>query len=53
MLIERLEQIAAVVVTAGLVAGNFFSIYPLEKWARSTKSPGSTPDIATKTTHKC
>jgi hypothetical protein len=28
MLIERLEQIAAVVVTAGLVAGNFFLFTP-------------------------
>lgn len=28
MLIERLEQVAAVVVTAGLVAGNFFLFTP-------------------------
>ena len=28
MLIERLEQITAVVVTAGLVAGNFFLFTP-------------------------
>ena len=35
MLIERLEQIAAVVVTAGLVAGNFFLFTP---W-RSSHDP--------------
>ena len=28
MLIERLEQIAAIVVTGGLVAGNFFLFTP-------------------------
>ena len=45
MLIERLEQIAAVVVTAGLVAGNFFLFTP---W-RSGHDPRDRRDPPQKT----
>ena len=55
MLIERLEQIAAVVVTAGLVAGNFFLFTPWrsghdprERHGQpQTSQPNTTPEAET------
>jgi hypothetical protein len=48
MLIERLEQIAAVVVTAGLVAGNFFLFTPWRSGHDPRERHGQPRDIPAK-----
>jgi len=44
MEIEQLEQIAAVIVTAGLVAGNFLMFTPLAQWGGSQAAATAEPD---------
>ena len=46
--VERLEQLAAVIVTAGLVAGNFLLFTP---W-RDSQDPREQTEVSTRQNHE-